>query len=184
MSGPEGHTDLCATVNGTGTGQFSPLTGSWSLTSASKSDFELGIYELEITAHVGNLQTAHIFKVELSDPCIIEPLAFADTEEELNETFDISVGESATSIAVPTINCVLPDLTLNVTLDGESIQTFNPYVTFDLDRMTVQIDAVDCNLKFANLPLVVEYSDSRGSITTEFASVSLNQKGCDTDSAT
>ena len=48
--------------------------------------------------------------------------------------------------------------------------------------MTVQIDAVDCEMKFANLPLAVEYSDSRGSITSEFASISLNQNGCDSES--
>ena len=69
---------------------------------------------------------------------------------------------------------------MNVTLDGQSIESFSPYVNFDSEASTVNIEATDCELSFAQLPLTVEYSDSRGVIESEFALISLNQNACNT----
>ena len=66
-----------------------------------------------------------------------------------SDQYDVNFDESPISLKVPQIKCVLPDLTMNLTLDGKSIENYNPYVNFDLDTLTVNIDAVDCEMSFA-----------------------------------
>ena len=95
-----------------------------------------------------------------------------------NQIVSASIGDPPLIISVPQLLDKCKVSTVEVTLDDEPLETFSPYVEFDKSAMTVTVDAKDCEFSFEELPLVIKYTDGRGSIQTDLATLSLNLVGC------
>ena len=86
-----------------------------------------GAYQLNFTEHAGDLNSVHTFEIELMHPCLLIPMNVSGND--IAESVTANYGEDYLTISIPPLTSVCKDLTVEATLDGQSIEdVFEPYV--------------------------------------------------------